>query len=147
MLGDPHDMKIKPYETANDHLLKKERQYYRKGVDDHMSSIDDRMSTANLAWADDRLPVHVQFDNDQPEEDSKHCFSSCNTLENPVLRNLNGIGRQTMVSDRDMQETTEQFAWDRPRTLKYDDKQTLADMVTPVPKQSKKPRRSRGRKN
>lgn len=116
-------MKIKPFEVANAHLLKHERQYYRKGVDDCM------------AWSDDKMPLHVQFDNDEEEEDSKHCFDSCNTIEHPILRNMNGLGKLTHASDKDMQETTEQFAWSRPRKLKHDidAKMSLADMLTPVP--------------
>jgi len=128
-------MRIKPMEVANDHLMRHDRQFYRTGVDRHM------------AWADDRMTLHERFDNDQPEDDSKTCFCSCNPLETPVLRNLNGIGKLTSVADSDMQDTTEQFSWKEPKKYKYDDTDTLASGVTPIPKKSKRPCRSRGRKN
>lgn len=137
-------MKILPFETANAHLLKKDRVYYR--------DID-----GNLAWDDDHMPLNQKVQpEDMEQRDAKDCFESCNALVHPVLRNFNGRGMLTHVSDSDLKQTSEQFAWADPKAddvthttrgggapVPFPDPKPR---YTPAPKQKPKPKPSRRRR-
>lgn len=98
MLGDPRLMVVGPGETANDHILRNDVQVF-PGTDGHMD------------YRPDTLPLVIDGANEERELDTRECFQYANSLENNILRNLNGFGKVTGVSDKAMEETTEQYLW------------------------------------
>lgn len=126
-------MRIQPFEVANDHLLRKDRTFYK----------DDK---GNLAWDDDHMPLHVTMtglrEEDEPEQKPEECFAPFNQLEFPVLRGLNGFGKMTHTAKEVLEQTSEQFAWSGRPTRQFTYDECTGGNAMPIPKPKRRNKRN-----